>query len=503
MVAATALVVAPLTASAFAASPETDPAPLNGFRSVGYVMADTPESRGYQVADIIKTGAIDDVTHINYAFGNVTTDLVCDITNPEKPEGWDPTNPDIQDGFDPSDPDAGDAHNDFLRQVSAADSVDGIADTPDQALAGNFNQLRKLKAEYPETKILISLGGWTWSDNFSDAAATPESRTKLVNSCLDIYLKGNLPVHDGMGGDGVAAGIFDGIDVDWEWPATGGETTNFAPEDKENFLALMEEFRTQLDAHGTETETTQLLTAFAPVGAQTLNGWKDPRLFEVIDWLNIQGYDYSGGWMDTTGHQGNLHPDGENNWGLALAPELEAYIDAGARPDQLNAGLAAYGQGWKDVEDGTEAWLPAGESYVPRPYYEIRDVGTEFFDEDLGAAWRWDEATGDWWSLDTPASVNAKAQHVADEGYGGVMWWDLSGDFENELGNTAGEVFRASEVGPLAVPVVTGGKIDETEGDDFSYTASVDGRGPFSFAVVNGELPEGVALDGQDLGHHA
>lgn len=403
---------------------------LNGYRCVGYVMADTPVTRGYQIADIIKTGAINDVTHINYAFGNVTKDLVCDITNADHSDGSAVT---------------GDAHNDYLRLVSAEDSVDGVADTADQKLAGNFNQLLKLKALHPEVKVLISLGGWTWSENFSAAAATPESRERLVRSCLDLYLKGNLPVYGNQGGDGVAAGLFDGVDVDWEWPVSGGETTNAAPEDKENFVALMAEFRAQLDAYGAETGKTYYLSAFAPVGGNTQNGWKEPGLFAAIDWLNVQGYDYSGSWMATSGHQGNLSPDGDNNWGLALAPEMQAYLDAGARLDQLNAGLAAYGQGWQGVKDGTQAWQPHTGTYVPRPYYEIREIGKEFYSPELGAAWRWDEENGDWWSLDTPDSIKAKAEFVAERGYGGIMWWDLSGDYQNELGGTAGKTFRAGE----------------------------------------------------------
>ncbi|MDF2578813.1 MAG: hypothetical protein K0S49_392, partial [Microbacterium sp.] len=146
------------------------PSDINGFRSVGYVMADSRVTRDFHVVDLVRTGAIEDLTHINYAFGNVTTDLVCDIADV---------------------PGEGDPLNDFVAQVAAKDSVDGKADKPGQKLAGNFNQLKKLKAVSPDTKILISLGGWTWSDNFSEAASTAEGRTALVDSCLDLYIDGD------------------------------------------------------------------------------------------------------------------------------------------------------------------------------------------------------------------------------------------------------------------------------------------------------------------------
>lgn len=435
--AATAMVAVAAAAPA-AAKPHHQPSgpeEINGYRAVGYLMADSPVTRDVQVKDLFTTGAIEDITHLNYAFGNVTSNLRCEITNV---------------------PGEGDAYNDYLRLVGPQDSVDGKNDKTNkhQRIAGNFNQLRKLKERSPDTKVLISLGGWTWSDHFSEAAATPERRTALVSSCIDVYLKGDLPQIGTFGGPGAAAGIFDGIDIDWEWPVNGGETGNASPADRENFLALMEEFRAQLDAYGEQTGEDYLLTAFAPAGGWNTNagGWTDPRLFEVVDWLNIQGYDYAGGWTGNTGHQGNLHPDGTNNWGLALDNAVGLYTAAGADPAQLNIGLAAYGQGWSDVTVGDRAgWTPdpAVTAIGTKPYFEIRSLGQGYFDPAIGASWRYDAASGEWWSLDDANSVRAKAAWLAQQGLGGAMWWDLSGDYRNELGGALGDALRDAEEGPL------------------------------------------------------
>lgn len=413
-----------------APSPES-PTTINGYRSVGYVMADSPVTRDYQVADMLSTGAAKSLTHLNYAFGNVTTDLICDITNV---------------------PGEGDAKNDFQRLVSAADSVDGVADVEGQALAGNFNQLIKFKKKSPETRVLISLGGWTWSDNFSAAAATAEGRTKLIQSCVDIYIRGNVPVVDGQGGDGLIAGLFDGIDIDWEWPVTGGETQNVSPADKENFLLLMEEFRATLDAEGAAHGKYYELTGFAPAGGgNARQGWLDPRLFAVVDFLNVQGYDFHGGWNPTTtGHQGNLIGDPKTNWGLGLDTVMAMYTKAGADPKQLNIGLAAYGMGWTGVTDGSKAWTSATTGIGTNYYAKLRNVGTAYFDEAAGASWRWDKATGDWWSLDDPKSINAKAEWFSAKGFGGAMWWDVSGDYNNELIGTLDSTLRAATPGPSA-----------------------------------------------------
>ncbi len=436
MAAAAAVTLGALATPAAAAPPSTAPTTagegadqINGYRSVGYIMSDSRQTRDFHIADLVGSGAVDDLTHINYAFGNVTSDLVCDIS---------------------TEPGEGDPVNDFVAAVPAADSVDGVADTPDQALAGNFNQLRELKELYPDIQVLISLGGWTWSDHFSEAASTAAGRTALVDSCIDLYLRGNLPVIDGRGGEGAAAGIFDGIDVDWEWPVTGGETANARPEDKENFLLLMEEFRAELDALGAETGEHYLLTAFAPAGGWNAGqgGWLDERLYEAVDYLNVQGYDFHGGWVpNQTGHQGNLHPDGTHNWGLGLDVAMQMYVDAGADPSQLNAGLAAYGHGWYGVADGSQAWQSA-EGYIgTRTYAELQSFdGQAYFDEEIGASWLYD---GDeWWSYDDPRSVRAKAEFLAVAGYGGAMWWDLSGDYRNELGDALGSTLRAATPGP-------------------------------------------------------
>ena len=470
LAASVALAPATQAAAPTAAPAATSAGPddINGYRSVGYFMADGPITRDFHVANLVTTGAIKDLTHLNYAFGNVTTDLVCDINQV---------------------PGEGDAQNDFLRLVPAKQSVDGKADKAGQALAGNFNQLRKLKAVSPDTKVLVSLGGWTWSDNFSEAASTPEGRTRLVSSCVDLYLKGNLPQIGDKGGAGAAAGLFDGIDIDWEWPVTGGETANARPEDKENFLLLMEEFRSSLDALGAQNGKDYLLTGFAPAGGWNAGqgGWLDPRLFAVVDFLNVQGYDFHGGWVpNKTGHQGNLHPDGTENWGLGLDGAMSMYVKAGADPLQLNAGLAAYGHGWYGVADGSAGWKPAAGYIGTKTYSELRTVGKAYFDPKVGASWRYD---GDqWWSYDDKASVNAKAEWLAVQGYGGAMWWDLTGDYKNELGSTLGATLRASTPGPqvgaqCAAPwygsgVYTSGDVISHEGNEYKAKWWTRGTAP-------------------------
>lgn len=237
------------------------------YAKVGYFVQWGIYGRQYFVKNLDTSGAAAKLTHINYAFANLDpVNLTClqGVTRGTTPN---PQDPDQGTG-------AGDADADYGRPFSAAQSVDGVADTGWEKLRGNFNQLKKLKAKHPHLKILISLGGWTYSKYFSDAAATPASREKLVRSCLDIYLRGNLPVAGNAGGPGTAAGIFDGIDLDWEWPGAEGHPGNhWGPQDKANNTALLAEFRRQMDELGATTGKRYLLTAFTlPIRRRSTRG---------------------------------------------------------------------------------------------------------------------------------------------------------------------------------------------------------------------------------------
>ena len=136
---------------------------------------------------------------------------------------------------------------------------------------------------HPKLKVLISLGGWTWSRYFSDAALTEQSRERFVASCVDLFIKGNIPDPGwgGMGGPGAAAGVFDGIDLDWEWPGSEGNVGNVVrPEDKANFTKLAAEFRRQLDAYERQTRKDYLLTAFLPADPVKIDkGFEVNRIF--------------------------------------------------------------------------------------------------------------------------------------------------------------------------------------------------------------------------------
>jgi chitinase len=397
--------------------------PRTGHEVVGYFIQWGIYGRNYLVRDVATSGSAERLTVVNYAFGNVAPDaggdVVCKL---------------------------GDEWADYQRPWTAAESVDGQEVTWPRPLLGNFQQLRALKEQHPHLKVLISLGGWTWSKHFSDAALTDASRARFVSSCIDLFVKGNIPDPGwgGMGGPGAAAGVFDGIDLDWEWPGSEGNVGNVVrAEDRANFTKLVEEFREQLDAFGDSTGRDYLLTAFLPAAPAKIDaGFEVDAIFDELDFATIQGYDLHGAWEPTTNHQSNLYASRKDPSSprFSVADTVEAYLDRGAPAGDLVVGVPFYSRGWTGVAPAGKGLYQPASGAAPGTWepgvddYEVVEArlgqGYErHWDGRSFAAWLFDGTT--FWTFDDPKAMKHKAHFVRQRRLGGLMFWELSGDTPN------------------------------------------------------------------------
>ena len=365
------------------------------YKRVGYFTQWGIYGRQYFVKNLDTSGQAANLTHVNYAFGNVDATGRCASADP-----W----------------------ADWQRPFPASESVDGVADEPGQALAGNFNQLRKLKLKYPELKVLISLGGWTLSKNFSDAVLTPGSRRALVRSCIETFL---------------SQGVFDGFDLDWEWPGSEGNTGNVVrPEDKRNFTLLLKEFRKQL-GDGYQ------LTAFLPASTAKIDaGFEVEKIFKYLDFATVQGYDLHGTWESVTNHQSALFkPAGQPvQPDFSVSDTLTAWTDRGAPARGLVVGIPYYGQGWTGVTNANQGlfqpatgpaagtWGPGTDDYKVLATLPSNGF-TVYRDVQAGHAWLFDGTT--FWTFDDPLVITQKTMYIRQHGYGGTMVWSLDGDDAN------------------------------------------------------------------------
>lgn len=386
--------------------------------------------RNYHVKNIEQSGAATRLTFINYAFGNVYDDGRCGIvTRAESGNG-----------------DGGDGYADYQKSYDAASSVDGVGDVWDQPLKGNFNQLKKLKARHPQIKVFISLGGWTWSKNFSRFSATAAARQTLVASCIDLYLKGNLPVADGAGGPGAAAGVFDGIDIDWEYPGGGGQPYNSAsPNDKHNFTLLLAEFRSQLTVLTGQTGRQYYLTIAAGAGSDKIDNTEPAQYSQYLDWLNLMTYDYHGAWdaQGPTNFQSHLYYDPNNPAGgvsktYSTEIAVNKLLSEGVPAHKIVLGIPFYGRGWTGVTNGGTSGLYQSAAGAARGTYEpgIEDYkvlaprnAPKFYHPVTKQMWTYNG--NEFWSFDDPVVIATKAAYVNSLGLGGLFSWSLDGDDAN------------------------------------------------------------------------
>ncbi len=356
------------------------------YRVVGYYTSWAMYGRQFFVNEIPG----DKLTHINYAFANISRDGDCILG-----DEWSDT------------------------QFVYPGDVEG------SELLGNFNQLNLLKEANPGLQTLISVGGWTWSGRFSDVALTAESRQHFAASCVDFMLRYG----------------FDGIDLDWEYPTGGGNTGNTErPEDPENFILLLQAFRDQLDAQGELDGRAYLLTIAAGAGERAYATLDWDRIHPLLDWINVMTYDMSGGWSEVTGFNAPLYDSSDSPAeGTSVNTALQAYLAFGIPANKIVMGVAFYGHGWAGVpaEDNglhqSFESLPQGRWEAGSfEYNELAEdyVGTveRFWDETAQVPWLYDAESGVMISYDDPESLALKAEYVRENGLGGIMFWELSQD---------------------------------------------------------------------------
>ncbi len=363
---------------------------------------------GFMEKNLITSGEIQHLTELDYGFSDVSADGLCS---------------------------SGDSWADYQRRFSAAESVIGQADQAGQALLGNFNQLRELKAAYPELKIVMSIGGWAWSGHFSQLAATAEGRQKFVASCVDQYLKGDLP---GLQA-GAAAGIFDGFAVDWEYPGEPGNGNPYGPQDTPDYTALMQEFRHQLRQAGGTDGRHYLLTANTSANPAFAAELELPKIAKVVDWFNVMTFDYHGSW-EATGpadlssalFQDPRDPNPATDR-FSVDQAVKYYESQGVRPGQIGLAVPYYAHEWTGVApgpngDGLFQTATAGAATTPNYNQVVTAPGRTYWDPLAAEPYKYDAAGGTFYTYDSPASVRIKGQYIRRQGLRGTFVWSMDGD---------------------------------------------------------------------------
>ena len=282
----------------------------------------------------------------------------------------------------------------------------------------NFRKLNLLKRKNPDLKILISIGGWSWSENFSDAVLTKSSRKAFAKSAVGIIQTYQL----------------DGIDIDWEYPGMPGEEGNvFRPEDKQNYTLMFEALRVELNKLQADTKKQYLLTCAVGGSQDFLDHTEMKESSEYLDYINLMTYDYYS--STVAGHHTNLFTSKIYNSGNSADITVRAYKAAGVPTSKLVMGIAFYG---RNFTMAPQSKIGLGEKIVSQRfgsgYSTIKDSLVnkngfkEFRDEDAKASYLFNLKTREFISYDDEWSVMNKCKYVSDSTLAGVMFWEYDSD---------------------------------------------------------------------------
>ena len=333
----------------------------------------------------------DMITHLHYAFANISEDGECVVGDP---------------------------------RIDLGAGEDGSC----EKIGGNFAQLLKLKEKYPSLKVVISVGGWNWSKNFSKAASTEKSRERFAESCVRTFILGDF------GRCGKYPGIFDGIDIDWEFPVSGGKYPG-SEKDRENYTSLLKVLREKLDEIGKKTGRYYSLS---------IAGGSDPdfifrntqmsEIAKVVDYIVVMTYDFHGPWSKT-GFNANLYPYDEDPF-LSVDTVIKSYIKAGVLREKILLGIPFYGRSWEGVppeKNGLDQPGSLGPGTIEGGILDYKDIKNrfekrlkKFFHPKAQSTWLY--GNGIFITYDDPLSVFLKSLYVVQEDLGGVAIWELSCD---------------------------------------------------------------------------
>jgi chitinase len=288
----------------------------------------------------------------------------------------------------------------------------------------SLQQLVALKKEYPQLKIMVSIGGWGGCAPCSDLFSSAEHRSVFAKTSVALFKEYNI----------------DGLDLDWEYPAIEGYPGHkYDVKDRENFTLLVAALRKEM---GTDYLLSFAAGGFVQFLEQSIE-WE--KVIPLLDFVNLMTYDLVGGYSTVTGHHTPLSDYQKDQQSTEKC--VNWLLNKKMPAEKLIIGAAFYARVWENVSPENNGLYQSGKFKQGVSYKNFYS----FFSDSLGYTYYWDERAKApfryshnkklFATFDDKMSIREKSAFIKQKKLGGIMFWELSDD--QPVGGLTDEIYRA------------------------------------------------------------
>jgi chitinase len=224
--------------------------------------------------------------------------------------------------------------------------------------------------------------------------------------------------------------VFDGIDIDWEYPNACGLSCDTSGQ--AGYKNLISALRSRF---GSNNLVTSAITADGTNGGK-IDVADYAGAAQHLDWIMPMTYDYFGAFAPkgpTAPHSPLTSYNGIPTQGFYSDAAIQKLRGKGIPSNKLLLGIGFYGRGWTGVTQSEPGGAATGAA--PGTYeagiedYKVLKSKCPATSTVAGTAYA--KCGSDWWSYDTPGTIGGKMNYAKSQGLGGAFFWELSGDTGN------------------------------------------------------------------------
>lgn len=272
----------------------------------------------------------------------------------------------------------------------------------------------------PDIQTMLSIGGGSSPPStFSSMAASSSARATFIRTSIALARQYG----------------FDGLDLDWEYPSTAADMSNFG--------ILIAEWQAAVVAENAADPLLLTAAVYFTCNYYTGNTYPVASISDNLDWIIIMAYDFWSWQPSKTGIHTALYKSDNTQPTVSADGGITAWLNAGLPAEKAMLGLASYGLTWYLKTPATSNGIGAAATGAG-PIYSY-DMVQSFITSSSATCRRDTTVTvavycygkvGSqtlWVGYDDATSIAAKVRYLKGRGMGGYTFWRLGFDTNNVL----------------------------------------------------------------------